>query len=84
MPVAAVALFGKPGSQLPSMRVTQEAERLRHNGAGCDSTVHRCRDRRPHLVTSLELGGFPPAIALAITINGAIVILMMVLAEWPD
>ena len=36
------------------------------------------------IVTSLELGGFPPAIALAITINGAIVILMMVLAEWPD
>ena len=35
------------------------------------------------LVTSLGLGGFPPAIALAITISGAIVILMMALAEWP-
>jgi len=35
------------------------------------------------IVTSLELGGFPPAIALAITIIGAIVILMMGCTGWP-
>jgi hypothetical protein len=35
------------------------------------------------LVTSLGLGAFPPAIAVAITLTGATVILMMVLAEWP-
>jgi hypothetical protein len=35
------------------------------------------------LVTSLGLGGFPPAIALAITLTGATVIVMMVWAGWP-
>jgi hypothetical protein len=35
------------------------------------------------LVTSLEIGGFPPAIGLAITFTGATVILMMTWAGWP-
>jgi hypothetical protein len=35
------------------------------------------------LVTSLGIGGFPPAIALAITLTGATVILMMACAGWP-
>jgi hypothetical protein len=35
------------------------------------------------LVTSLGIGGFPPAIALAITHTGATVILMMACAGWP-
>jgi hypothetical protein len=35
------------------------------------------------LVTSLGIGGFPPAIALAITLIGAAVILVMVQAGWP-
>jgi len=35
------------------------------------------------LVTSLGIGGFPPVIALAITLIGATVILMMAWAGWP-
>ena len=35
------------------------------------------------LVTSLGIGGFPPVIALAITLTGASVILMMACAGWP-
>jgi hypothetical protein len=35
------------------------------------------------LLTSLGPGGFPPAIAVTITLTGATVILMMVLAGWP-
>ena len=35
------------------------------------------------LVTSLGIGGFPPAIVLAVTFTGAIVILMMVCTGWP-
>jgi hypothetical protein len=35
------------------------------------------------LVTSLGIGGFPPAMAFAITLIGATVILMMVRAGWP-
>jgi hypothetical protein len=35
------------------------------------------------LVTSLGIGGFPPAIALALTFTGAIVILMMGCTGWP-
>ena len=35
------------------------------------------------LITSLGIGGFPPAVALAITIIGAIVILMMGCTGWP-
>jgi hypothetical protein len=36
------------------------------------------------VVTSLfTIGGFPPAIAVAITLTGATVIFMMMLAEWP-
>jgi hypothetical protein len=36
------------------------------------------------LVTGLGTGGFPPAIALAITLTGATVILMMACAGWPS
>jgi len=35
------------------------------------------------VLTSLGPGGFPPAIAGAITLTGAAVILMMVCAGWP-
>jgi len=35
------------------------------------------------LVTSLGIGGFPPVMALAITLTGATVILMMACAGWP-
>jgi len=35
------------------------------------------------LVTSLGLGGFPPAIAVAITLTSATVILMMAWEGWP-
>jgi hypothetical protein len=35
------------------------------------------------LVTSLGIGGFPPVIALAITLIGATVIFMMAWAGWP-
>jgi hypothetical protein len=35
------------------------------------------------LVTSLGIGGFPPATAVAITLTGATVILMMMLEGWP-
>ena len=35
------------------------------------------------VLTSLGPGGFPPAIAVAITLTGAAVILMMVWAGWP-
>ena len=35
------------------------------------------------LLTSLGPGRFPPAIAVTITLTGATVILMMVLAGWP-
>jgi hypothetical protein len=35
------------------------------------------------LVTSLGIGGFPPATAVAITLTGAIVILMMAREGWP-
>jgi hypothetical protein len=35
------------------------------------------------LVTSLGLGGFAPAIAVAITLTGATVILMMAWEGWP-
>jgi hypothetical protein len=35
------------------------------------------------LITSLGIGGFPPAIALALTFTGAIVILMIECTGWP-
>jgi hypothetical protein len=35
------------------------------------------------VLTSLGPGGFPPAIAAAITLTGAAVILMMAWAGWP-
>jgi hypothetical protein len=35
------------------------------------------------LTSLLTIGGFPPAIAVAITLTGATVILMMVWADWP-
>ena len=35
------------------------------------------------LITSLGIGGFPPAIALALTFTGATVILMMGCTGWP-
>ena len=35
------------------------------------------------IVTSLGLGGFPAATAVALMLAGIIVILMMTLADWP-
>jgi hypothetical protein len=36
------------------------------------------------LVTSLRIGGLPPAMALVITLTAGAVILMMVRAGWPS
>ena len=85
MPVAAVALFWETG-------VTAALNAESHRRPRGSVTMERAVTRQYIIVavvgliivTSLKLGGFPPAIALAITIIGAIVILMMVLAEWPD
>ena len=41
-------VLGNWGHSCPQCGVTQEAAGLRHNGAGCDSTVHHRRGRRPH------------------------------------
>jgi hypothetical protein len=35
------------------------------------------------IVTGLGIGGFPPAIAVAVALNGVIVILMMAWVGWP-
>jgi hypothetical protein len=35
------------------------------------------------IITSLGIGGFPPATAVALTLTGVVVILMMVWRGWP-
>jgi hypothetical protein len=35
------------------------------------------------IVTSLGIGGFPPAMAVAVTLTGVIVIFMMAWEGWP-
>jgi hypothetical protein len=48
-----------------------------------DPPVHPAAIVGPIIITSLGVGGFPAALAMAVALTGAMVILMMVWEGWP-